>query len=134
MITIIGPRDTKVPGTVNTTSHSNADWSRGLSPFTLGPIALYGSHTARIFENAWQFAKLYPEHADANGQPTNQYWTWAQNGWSSTKPFRYIPSVNDGNHFARSGTDTASTTSQRENRYIFLFTKKLSNTLALTNC
>ena len=89
MITIIGPRDTKVPGTVNTTSHSNAAWSKGLSPFALGPISLYGSHTARIFENAWQFTKLYPEHADANGQPTNQYWTWAQTGWKSTKPFRY---------------------------------------------
>ena len=89
MITIIGPRDTKVPGTINTTSHSNADWSRGLSPFTLGPIALYGSHTARVFENAWQFAKLYPEHADANGLPTHQYWTWAQNGWKSTTAFRY---------------------------------------------
>jgi len=31
MITIIGPRATKVPGTVNTTSHSTADWSRQLS-------------------------------------------------------------------------------------------------------
>ena len=89
MITIIGPRDTKVPGTINTTSHSNADWSRGLSPFTLGPITLYGAHTARVFENAWQFAKLYPEHADANGLPTHQYWTWAQNGWKSTTAFRY---------------------------------------------
>jgi hypothetical protein len=55
----------------------------------LGPIALYGSHTARIFENAWQFAKLYPEHADTNGQPTNAYWSWAQNGWNSTTAFRY---------------------------------------------
>jgi hypothetical protein len=79
----------KNPGTVDTTSHSRAYWSTGLSPFSLGPVTLYGSHTARIFENAWQFAKLYPEHADANGQPTNQYWMWAQNGWNSTKPFRY---------------------------------------------
>ncbi len=89
MIKIIGPRDMRKPGTVDTTSHSSADWSTGLSPFSLGPVTLYGSYTARIFENAWQFAKLYPEHADANGQPTNQYWTWAQNGWNSTKPFRY---------------------------------------------
>ena len=89
MITIIGPRATKVPGTVNTTSHSTADWSRQLSPFALGPIPLYASHTAQLFENAWQFAKLYPEHADANGQPTNEYWTWAQNGWNSRTPFRY---------------------------------------------
>ena len=89
MIKIIGPRDKKEPGTINTTSHSAADWSRGLSPFTLGPIGLYGSHTARIFENAWQFAKLYPEHADTNGYPTDEYWTWAQNGWDSIMAFRY---------------------------------------------
>lgn len=89
MIKIIGPRDTKEPGTINTTSNSTAYWSRGLSPFTLGPVALYGSHTARIFENAWQFAKLYPEHADPNGHPTNAYWSWAQNGWNSTTAFRY---------------------------------------------
>lgn len=89
MIKIIGPRDKKEPRTINTTSHSPVDWSRGLSPFVLGPIELYGSHTARIFENAWQFAKLYPEHADTNGQPTSKYWTWAQNGWKSTTAFRY---------------------------------------------
>jgi len=89
MIKIIGPRDKKEPGTIDTTSRSAAHWSKGLSPFVLGPIELYGSHTARIFENAWQFAKLYPEHADTNGQPTNAYWIWAQNGWNSTTAFRY---------------------------------------------
>lgn len=89
MIKIIGPHDRKEPRTINTTSHSAADWSRGLSPFTLGPVRLYGSHTARIFENAWQFAKLYPEHADINGYPTDEYWTWAQNGWDSTMASRY---------------------------------------------
>jgi hypothetical protein len=82
------PRAKKEPGTINTTSHST-DWSSGLSPFKLGPIALYGSYTARIFENAWQFAKLYPEHADTNGEPTSRYWTWPQNGWNSNTAFRY---------------------------------------------
>jgi len=89
MIKIIGPRDQMEPGTVNTTSHSRGGWSRELSPFTLGPIHLYGSHTSQLFENAWQFAKLYPEYADKNGQPTNEYWTWAKNGWNSRTPFRY---------------------------------------------
>ncbi len=89
MIKIIGPRDKKEPATINTTSHSSTDWSSGLSPFKLGPIALYGSYTARIFENAWQFAKLYAEHADTNGEPNSHYWTWAQNGWNSNTAFRY---------------------------------------------
>lgn len=89
MIKIIGPRDKKEPGTVNATSHSGAEWSTGLSPFNLGPVSLYGSHTARILENAWQFAKLYPEHADTNGLPKSEYWAWARNGWNATTPFRY---------------------------------------------
>jgi hypothetical protein len=89
MIRIIGPRDKRDSLAINTTSHSASDWSSGLSPFNLGPLSLYDDHTARIFENAWQFAKLYPEHADSHGQPTNAYWTWAQRGWGSTRAFRY---------------------------------------------
>src|SRR5689334_18107735 len=89
MIKIIGPRDKRDPSAINTTSHSLSDWTTGLSPFNLGPIHLYGNHTARIFENAWQFSKLYPEHADNNGQPTAKYWQWATAGWASTRPQRY---------------------------------------------
>lgn len=89
MIRIIGPRDRRDPFAINTTSHSKAEWSSGLSPFSLGPVKLYGSHTARLFENAWQFAKVYPEHADSSGGPTGQYWHWARTGWNSRKAFRY---------------------------------------------
>lgn len=89
MIKIIGPRDKRDISAINTTSHSPTEWTTGLSPFHLGPILLYRNHTALIFENAWQFAKLYPEHADANGQPTADYWNWAKSGWSSQRPFRY---------------------------------------------
>jgi hypothetical protein len=89
MIRIIGPRDKPTPGAINTTSHSRSEWSSGLSPFNLGPVTLYQGITARIFENAWQFAKLYPEHADSNGDPTQTYWTWAHRGWNSAKPYRY---------------------------------------------
>lgn len=89
MIKIIGPRDKRDPKAINTTSHSASDWSSGLSPFKLGPVSLYGNHTALIFENAWQFAKLYQEHADHHGQPTDAYWTWARRGWASRKAYRY---------------------------------------------
>src|SRR5712691_6410084 len=89
MIRIIGPRDKKVPDAINTTSHAKSDWTSGLSPFNLGPVKLYDGHSARIFENAWQYAKLYPEHADESGQPTNAYWQWAKTGWSSKIPHRY---------------------------------------------
>jgi hypothetical protein len=89
LIKIIGPRDNACPTAVNTTSHSADDWSSGLSPFKLGPLALYDNHTARIFENAWQFSKLYPEHADSLGNPTDAYWTWAKRGWNSQRAYRY---------------------------------------------
>jgi hypothetical protein len=89
MIKVIGPRDKRDPNAINTTSHSYSDWASGLSPFNLGPIQLYDNHTARIFENAWQFSKLYPEHADSNGEPTPRYFQWAKTGWDSTRPFRY---------------------------------------------
>lgn len=89
MIKIIGPRDKRDPEAINTTSHSANDWSSGLSPFKLGPVSLYDNHTALIFENAWQFSKLYPEHADAQGEPTARYWNGARRGWDSKKAYRY---------------------------------------------
>jgi len=89
MIKIIGPRDKRDRSAINTTSHSPSDWTTGLSPFHLGPIQLYQNDIALIFENAWQFTKLYPEHADTNGEPTAKYWQWANAGWASTRPHRY---------------------------------------------
>jgi len=89
MIKIIDPRDKPDPTAIDTTSHSPHDWSSGLSPFKLGPLSLYGNRSAQIFENAWQFAKLYPEHADSQGEPTAAYWTWAERGWNSQRAYRY---------------------------------------------
>jgi len=61
----------------------------GLSPFHLGPVLLYGSRTAKIFESAWQFAKVYPEHLDPDGTVSARYWEWAVNGWASNYAQRY---------------------------------------------
>lgn len=72
---------------VDTTSRSG-QWS-GLSPFFLGPCDLYGGRIARNFENAWQYAKVYQCHADDTGQPTPEYWTWAEEGWANPKAVRY---------------------------------------------
>ena len=89
MIRIIGPRDARDPNAINTTSRSPAEWTTQLSPFNLGPTKLYGIHRATIFENAWQFAKVYPEHVDSKGNPTQDYWRWARRGWNGTRPHRY---------------------------------------------
>lgn len=82
---------TKLPeGTpvINTTSRSNT-WSRGLSPFFLGPVPLYDGTFALNMENAWQYAKVYPHQVDEEGNPTADYFTWARSGWEKNYADRY---------------------------------------------
>lgn len=86
-IRVIGPSDLQatqrsgVP-VVWTVSHAQDDWQRELSPFFLGPVALYDGIESVCMENAWQFAKVFAAHADAAGNPTDAYWDWARKGWA----------------------------------------------------
>ena len=73
---------------VNTTSRST-DWSRGLSPFFLGPVNLYNGYTSINVENAWQYSKVYEYYTDNNGDPDEHYFKWAQEGWNKTRADRY---------------------------------------------
>lgn len=79
---ITEPEGTKVVSTV-------AKNCRDLSPFCLGPCKLYHNYTSKNMENAWQFAKVYPEHYSGFGRPTAAYWSWARRGWEDTKAHRY---------------------------------------------
>lgn len=74
---------------INTTSSALTSWETDLSPFFLGPCELYDGRTAKKFENLWQFAKVYKKHADADGSPTADYWTWAEAGWADERAHRY---------------------------------------------
>ena len=92
-VRVIGPKDSTRPDEVviNTTSRSTT-WSRGLSPFFIGPIPLYEGATsshAHNMENAWQFSKVYPWQVDHEGNPTPSYFTWAKEGWENTRAVRY---------------------------------------------
>jgi len=87
MIHILGKRNA-VRDAINVTSHSQ-DFGIAFSPFKLGPVDLYDGQTAKLMENAWQFAKVYPEHLDKDKQPNALYWAWAKAGWSSPVPQRY---------------------------------------------
>ena len=80
--------DPKVKDYVNTTSRGTG-WERGLSPFVLGPVKLYGDYWAENVENAWQFAKVYPCHANEHGNPTAHYFRWAKAGWLDLRAHRY---------------------------------------------
>lgn len=92
-IRVIGPADARGgrPGAtvVNTTSHSPEEWTRGLSPFYLGPINFEDGRSARRLENAWQFSKVYPSHVDAAGEPTAQWRAWSQAGFANDHAVRY---------------------------------------------
>lgn len=74
--------------TVNTTSNST-NWSKGLSPFYLGPVDLYDGFTSRNVENAWQFSKVYPGQVNLKQNPNQDYLEWAKKGWNDTWAHRY---------------------------------------------
>lgn len=88
-IHVIGPQN-KPPNEIeiiNTTSRSDT-WSRGLSPFFCGPVALYDGYVAQNVENGWQYSKVY-EYYTNDGEPNEDYFKWAQNGWKSGRANRY---------------------------------------------
>jgi len=73
---------------INTTSRSD-NWSKGLSPFYLGPVDLYDGYISYNVENAWQYSKVYYNHVDENDNPNEDYFNWAQKGWKRTVADRY---------------------------------------------
>lgn len=87
-VTTMNSRIPKDAIEVNTTSRSN-NWSRGLSPFFVGPIHLYDSYVAQNLENAWQFSKVYKQHVGEDGKPNAEYFKWAEAGWKDTYAHRY---------------------------------------------
>lgn len=90
-VIVIGYKDIKKyegKQIINTTSKSK-NWSKGLSPFFTGPVNLYDGYTAKNVENAWQFAKVYPEHVNEENNPNEKYFEWAQKGWNDTFAHRY---------------------------------------------
>lgn len=72
---------------IDTTSKSGT-WS-ALSPFTIGPCIIPGHGTAANMEGAWQFSKIYAQHTDADGDPTEDYFAWARAGWADRRAQRY---------------------------------------------
>lgn len=87
---------------VDTTSRA-ASWSRGLSPFLIGPCVIdWGGGEelqALNMENAWQFSKVYGRdvtdrqsmkpHVTKDGEPTPAYFRWAEDGFNTERAIRY---------------------------------------------
>jgi hypothetical protein len=90
MLHIIGPKYPVPEGAevINTTSRSDT-WSRGLSPFFLGPVDLYDGYRSINVENAWQFSKVFEYYLEEDESVGERYFRWAQEGWNSIKAHRY---------------------------------------------
>lgn len=73
---------------IETTSRSTT-WSRGLSPFLIGPVEICPGLESQNMENAWQFSKVYPEHLNEAGDIKLEYFQWARNGFNDTYAHRY---------------------------------------------
>eukprot|EP00026_Physarum_polycephalum_P014442 Phypoly_transcript_14956.p1 GENE.Phypoly_transcript_14956~~Phypoly_transcript_14956.p1 ORF type:complete len:153 (+),score=14.78 Phypoly_transcript_14956:62-520(+) len=91
-IVVRGQREARVPEgyiLVNTTSQTKEEWSKGLSPFFLGPIPMYAGLVAKNLENAWQYSKVYEDQVDENGDPTPAWWAWMREGIAQNKAVRF---------------------------------------------
>lgn len=85
-VTVIPPGEAfSAPGDprvfADVTTHGGR-W-RPLSPMLLGPVPLYSTMWSRTMENAWQYAKVYPQHK------YDGYWPWARAGWDNPRAVRY---------------------------------------------
>lgn len=77
-------------------------WSRGLSPFILGPCELWGGRVSKNMENAWQYSKVYGEflrprvpgdslgpHDMGMAIDLPRWLEWATAGWAKSRADRY---------------------------------------------
>lgn len=61
-----------------------------LSPFILGRIHISDQGIcSENFENLWQFSKVYPEYADAQGNPLPSWYEWRDKGFADKRAHRY---------------------------------------------
>lgn len=115
---------------IDTTSRS-VTWSKGLSPFYLGPIPLYGNHVnARIMENAWQYSKVYAGYTDEEGNPNESYFAWARDGWSKNYPVRYPMGKNAVPRYSYWDGEKLDYISARKKIYIPLYANAVKKTEA----
>ncbi len=71
---------------ISTTNNFGA--YRELSPFVLKVLE---PSTGRrvIFENFWQFTKVYKQHIEPSGLPSEDYYQWREQGFNDSKAHRY---------------------------------------------
>lgn len=131
MITILGPGYKEPEGVeiINTTSRSKT-WSKGLSPFFLGPIDLYKGYRSINMENAWQFSKCYEYYLQEDGSVGDRYFRWAQDGWNDIKAHRYPMGKGVKPLFSYWDGDHLTYVEARKKIYIPLYAQAVKKTYA----
>ena len=90
VITWAEHRQIKPPDCFTVVTVSKATgWSRGLSPFFLGPCPLWGEHVSHNVENGWQHSKCYQDHLEDDDSVGDAWLSWASAGWNDKKAHRY---------------------------------------------
>lgn len=66
--------------------------SKSLSPMILGPVIIDGKEISKLFENYWQFGKMWEKAGhffpNSNYKPTEAWKTFRKKGYASTKRTR----------------------------------------------
>jgi hypothetical protein len=114
---------------INTTSRST-NWTKGLSPFIIPAGHLYDNFYAKNIENAWQFAKVYPEFVDENDNIKPEYFVWANKGWTSNFAYRYPMGRDAKPLFSYWDGKRLDYISARKQIYVPLYGKNLMKTKA----
>lgn len=122
-------RELKIPNeNVIVTTSKSKTWSKGLSPFFLGPCKTYDGLMAKNVENAWQYAKVYSEHLDENNEILPEYYEWRNKGWNSSYASRYPMGKGKIPKFSLWDGKRLSYIEARKNIYIPLYYKAVKNT------
>ena len=114
---------------INTTSRST-NWSRGLSPFFVGPIDLYQNYKSVNMENCWQFSKVYEYYLQPDGSVGESYFNWAQKGWLDVVAHRYPMGKDVKPLFSYWDGEQLDYVSARKKIYIPLYAKAIKKTNA----
>ena len=125
--------DFKIPDdaeVINSTS-SSKNYGRHLSPFYLGPVKLYGNYSSINVENGWQYSKVYSEYIE-DGNPTIEYFRWAEKGWNSKTAHRYPMGRDRVPEYCFWDGEKLSYIEARKNIYIPLYVNAVRNTSAFS--
>lgn len=113
------------------TVSKSKNWSRGLSPFILGPCELYDGYIAKTMEAAWQNSKVYPEHySEEDDIILDSYWTWAKKGWNNSYAQRYPMGKGAIPKFSYWDGERLTYVEARKKIYIPVYYKAVKNTEA----